>query len=162
MVFAKLWLAGILVAVLFVAATPPSSAPIILRNESRTAEPPPVVATEPCPDTSSTHVAAAEERMTSRIDATRKELQAVLSDTATSTASLAASTTALQERIAQLETRLAAAEAGAADQRAEARAIREAVAAPMAMTWILTALAGAGLLGSGYLIVRGLRARKSG
>jgi hypothetical protein len=60
MVFAKLWLVGLLVAVLFVAAVPPTSAPIIVNNEVPGQEPETVTAAPPCPDLTTAQVAAAE------------------------------------------------------------------------------------------------------
>jgi hypothetical protein len=152
MVFAKLWLLGILAAVLVSAATPPSSAPVIVKNEIPNQEQQVIAPTvQPCPDTA-VEIAAAESRLGDRIDAARRELQSDVAESATGVA-------ALTERVAQLEKRAEAAEAQVAEQTAEVRRLHGTVSAPVTMTWILTALAGAGVGVGAYF---GLRAWRSG
>ena len=73
MTFVKLWLLGILAAVLVAAATPPSSAPVTVTNEVPVQQPAMSVPGDPpCPDTATTQVAAAEERINGLIERNRR------------------------------------------------------------------------------------------
>lgn len=184
MAFAKLWLLGILAAVLVVAASPPSPNPVIVRNEILAQEQQPVGAIATAyPDAATAQVAAAEERLSTQIEATRQAVQASASEAAAATAAFAerisqlerrlqttegglaeqreatASAVTLAERIGQLQVSLQAAERQAAEQKAVLSEVRGTIAAPLTITWVLTALAGAGGLGAAYIAVRRLRGR---
>jgi hypothetical protein len=148
MVFAKLWLLGILVAVLSVAALPPSSAPIVVNNEVPAqvqATAVPVV--QPCPDTTTAQVAAAEERLSGLIERNRQELQ-------TETAQAAASAAGLDGRLLQIEERLRLAESQVVERKADVQAMRGAMVAPLVMTWVLTGLAAVAAVAAGYGVLR--------
>jgi hypothetical protein len=148
MVFAKLWLLGILVAVLSVAALPPSSAPIVVNNEVPAqvqATAVPVV--QPCPDTTTAQVAAAEERLSGLIERNRQELQ-------TETAQAAVSATELDGRLLQIEERLRLAENQVVERKADVQAMRGAMVAPLIMTWVLTGLAAVVAMAAGYSALR--------
>ncbi len=154
MVFAKLWLLGILVAVLSVAALPPSSAPIIVNNavpaQEQVASAPVV---QPCPDTADAQVAAAEERLSSLMERNRQEAQTEIAQATASTAELGA-------RLSQIEERLRAAESQATERKADVQSIRGAMVAPLVMTWVVTGLAAVVALIAGYSVLRTRRARK--
>jgi len=153
MVFAKVWLLGILVAVLFVAATPPSPAPIIVNNkipEQEKAAATPAV--QPCPDLAGPLVAEAEGRLVERVERHRQELQAEIGDL-----TMTADTTKAQ--LARIEEQLRGLEAQNAQQKAEVQGLRSAMVAPQIMTWLLMALAAAG---AAYAAFAALRARRSG
>ncbi|MCX6101542.1 MAG: hypothetical protein NTV92_09050 [Candidatus Bipolaricaulota bacterium] len=154
MVFAKLWLLGILVAVLSVAALPPSSAPIIVNNQvpaQEQAASVPVV--QPCPDTTTAQVAAAEERLSGLIERNRQELQ-------TETAQAAASATELDGRLLQIEERLRFAENQVVERKADVQAMRGAMVAPLIMTWVLTGLAAVVAMAAGYGALRARHAKR--
>jgi hypothetical protein len=154
MVFAKLWLLGILVAVLSVAALPPSSAPIIVNNQvpaQEQAASVPVV--QPCPDTTTAQVAAAEERLSGLIERNRQELQ-------TETAQVAVSATELDGRLLQIEERLRLAENQVVERKADVQAMRGALVAPLIMTWVLTGLAAVVAMAAGYGALRALHMKR--
>jgi len=154
MVFAKLWLVGLLVAVLFVAAVPPTSAPIIVNNELPAQDPATVItAAPPCPDVTNAQVAAAEGRLGELLERNRQELLVKITQ-------VDASTAGIDQRVMQVEERLRLAENDAAEREAEVRGIREAMVAPVVMTWALTAAAAAIVVLGGYWAVRARRARK--
>ena len=154
MVFAKLWLVGLLVAVLFVAAVPPTSAPIIVNNEMPGQDTAAVVAAAPpCPDVTTAQVAAAEGRMGELLERNRLELQTEITQAGAATAEV-------DRRMTQMEERLSLAENQAAERKADVRGIRETMVAPLVMTWIVTAAAAAIVVVGGYVAVRARRARK--
>ena len=154
MVFAKLWLLGILVAVLSVAALPPSSAPIIVNNQvpaQEQAASVPVV--QPCPDTTTAQVAAAEERLSGLIERNRQEFQ-------TETVQAAASAAELDGRLLQIEERLRLAENQVVERKADVQAMRGAMVAPLIMTWVLTGLAAVVAMAAGYGALRARREKR--
>jgi hypothetical protein len=154
MVFAKLWLVGLLVAVLFVAAVPPTSAPIIVNNEMPAQDTAAVVtAAPPCPDVSTAQVAAAEGRMGELLERNRLELQTAITQAGAATAEVG-------RRMTQMEERLRLAENQAAERKAEVRGIRETMVGPLVMTWIVTAAAAASVVVGGYVAIRARRARQ--
>ena len=154
MVFAKLWLVGLLVAVLFVAAIPPTSAPIIVNNEMPGQDAATVItAAPPCPDVTTAQVAAAEGRMGELLERNRLELQTEIMQAGAATAEV-------DRRMTQMEERLRLAENQAAERKADVRGIRETMVAPLVMTWIVTAAAAAIVVVGGYVAVRARRARK--
>lgn len=156
MVFAKLWLVGLLVAVLFVAAVPPTSAPIIVNNEMPAQDTAAVVtAAPPCPDVSTAQVAAAEGRMGELLERNRLELQTAITQAGAATAEVG-------RRMTQMEERLRLAENQAAERKAEVRGIRETMVGPLVMTWIVLAAAAAIVVAGGYVAVRARRARQQG
>jgi hypothetical protein len=156
MVFAKLWLVGLLVAVLFVAAVPPTSAPIIVNNEMPAQDTAALVtAAPPCPDVSTAQVAAAEGRMGELLERNRLELQTAITQAGAATAEVG-------RRMTQMEERLRLAENQAAERKAEVRGIRETMVGPLIMTWIVLAAAAAIVVAGGYVAVRARRARKQG
>ena len=156
MTFVKLWLLGILAAVLVAAATPPSSAPVTVTNEVPVQQPAmSVPAVQPCPDTATTQVAAAEERINGLIERNRQEAQDLV-------ARAAASTTEIGSRLSQAEERLRTVEAQAAERKADVQGIRSAMVAPLVMTWVLTALAALLAVAAGVLALRARRARSRG
>jgi hypothetical protein len=154
MVFAKLWLVGLLVAVLFVAAVPPTSAPIIVNNEMPGQDPAAVVtAAAPCPDVTTAQVAAAEGRMAELLERNSQGLQ-------TEIAQAGAATAEVDRRISQVEERLRLAENQATERKADVQGIRGALVAPLVMTWIVTAAAAVVVVVAGCLAVRARRARR--
>jgi hypothetical protein len=154
MVFAKLWLVGLLVAVLFVAAIPPTSAPIIVNNEVPGQDAATVItAAPPCPDVTTAQVAAAEGRMGELLERDRLELQTEITQAVASTAKV-------DQRVTQLEERLRLAENDVAERKADVRGIREAMVAPLVMTWIVIAAAAAIVVAGSCWAVRARRARK--
>lgn len=156
MTFVKLWLLGILAAVLVAAATPPSSAPVTVTNEvpaQQQAIPVPVV--QPCPDTTTTQVAAAEERISGLVERNRQEAQDLV-------ARAAASATEIGGRLSQVEERLRTVETQDAERRADVQGIRSAMVAPLVMTWVLTALAALLAVVAGVIALRARRARSRG
>jgi len=154
MVFAKLWLVGLLVAVLFVAAVPPTSAPIIVNNEMPGQDTVAVVtAAPPCPDVTTAQVAAAEGRMGELLERNRLELQKEI-------AQAGAATAEFERRMTQMEERLRLAETQAAERKADVRGLRETMVAPLVMTWIVTAAAAAIVVVGGFVAIRARRARK--
>ena len=156
MVFAKLWLVGLLVAVLFVAAIPPTSAPIIVNNEMPGQDAATVItAAPPCPDVTTAQVAAAEGRVVELLERNRLELQSEI-------AQAGAATAEVDRRMTQMEERLRLAENQAAERKADVRSIRETMVAPLVMTWIVLAAAAAIVVAGGYVAVRARRARKQG
>jgi len=156
MVFAKLWLVGLLVAVLFVAAIPPTSAPIIVNNEMPGQDAATVItAAPPCPDVTTAQVAAAEGRVVELLERNRLELQTEITQAGAATAEV-------DRRMSQMEERLRLAENQAAERKADVRGIRETMVAPLVMTWIVTAAAAAIVVAGGYVAVRARRARKQG
>ena len=156
MVFAKLWLVGLLVAVLFVAAIPPTSAPIIVNNEMPGQDAATVItAAPPCPDVTTAQVAAAEGRVVELLERNRLELQTEITQAGAATAEV-------DRRMTQMEERLSLAENQAAERKADVRGIRETMVAPLVMTWIVTAAAAAIVVVGGYVAVRARRARKQG
>jgi len=156
MVFAKLWLVGLLVAVLFVAAIPPTSAPIIVNNEMPGQDAATVItAAPPCPDVTTAQVAAAEGRVVELLERNRLELQTEITQAGAATAEV-------DRRMTQMEERLRLAENQAAERKADVRGIRETMVAPLVMTWIVTAAAAAIVVAGGYVAVRARRARKQG
>jgi len=156
MVFAKLWLVGLLVAVLFVAAIPPTSAPIIVNNEMPGQDAATVItAAPPCPDVTTAQVAAAEGRVVELLEHNALELQSEI-------AQAGAATAEVDRRMTQMEERLRLAENQAAERKADVRSIRETMVAPLVMTWIVLAAAAAIVVAGGYVAVRARRARKQG
>ena len=156
MVFAKLWLVGLLVAVLFVAAVPPTSAPIIVNNEMPGQDAATVItAAPPCPDVTTAQVAAAEGRVVELLERNRLELQTEITQAGAATAEV-------DRRMTQMEERLRLAENQAAERKADVRSIRETMVAPLVMTWIVLAAAAAIVVAGGYVAVRARRARKQG
>ena len=156
MVFAKLWLVGLLVAVLFVAAIPPTSAPIIVNNEMPGQDAATVItAAPPCPDVTTAQVAAAEGRVVELLERNRLELQTEITQAGAATAEV-------DRRMTQMEERLRLAENQAAERKADVRSIRETMVAPLVMTWIVLAAAAAIVVAGGYVAVRARRARKQG
>ena len=156
MVFAKLWLVGLLVAVLFVAAIPPTSAPIIVNNEMPGQDAATVItAAPPCPDVTTAQVAAAEGRVVELLERNRLELQTEITQAGAATAEV-------DRRMTQMEERLRLAENQAAERKVEVRGIRETMVAPLVMTWIVLAAAAAIVVAGGYVAVRARRARKQG
>jgi hypothetical protein len=154
MVFAKLWLVGLLVAVLFVAAVPPTSAPIIVNNEMPGQDTVAVVtAAPPCPDVTTAQVAAAEGRMGELLERNRLELQTEIAQAGEATA-------AVERRMTHMEERLRLAETQAAERKADVRGLRETMVAPLVMTWIVTAAAAAIVVVGGFVAIRARRARK--
>jgi hypothetical protein len=154
MAFAKVWLLGILAAVLVVAATPQSSTPVIVNNAvpaQQQAISVPVV--QPCPDTATTQVAAAEERLSGLMERNRQESQ-------TEIAQATASTAELGGRLSQIEERLRVAESQATERKADVQSIRGSMVAPLVMTWVLAAFAAVVALVAGYSALRTRRARK--
>ncbi|MCX6092135.1 MAG: hypothetical protein NTX23_04620, partial [Candidatus Bipolaricaulota bacterium] len=108
---------------------------------------------QPCPDTTTVQVAAAEERLSGLIERNRQELQ-------TETAQAAASTAELGARLSQIEERLRVAESQATERRADVQSIRGVMVAPLVMTWVVTGLAAVVALIAGYSVLRTRRARK--
>jgi hypothetical protein len=156
MVFAKLWLVGLLVAVLFVAAVPPTSAPIIVNNEMPAQDTAAVVtAAPPCPDVTTAQVAAAEGRMGELLERNRLELQTAITQAGAATAEVG-------RRMTQMEERLRLVENQAAERKADVQGIRETMVGPLVMTWIVLAAAAAIVVAGGYVAVRARRARKQG
>jgi hypothetical protein len=149
MLFAKLWLLGLLAAVLFVAATPPSSSPIILSSSGRE-QPASVPVVQPCPDVATPQIAAAEERLTSLIERDREEF---LSAVAQATAPMAE----IDRRLTQIEERLRPVEDQATERKADVQSLRGAMIAPLVMTWVLTGLAAVVLAVVGYSAFRARR-----
>ncbi len=167
MVFVKLWLVGLLVAVLFVAATPPSSAPITVKNEIPAQEQVPVVpAAQPCPDTATAQVTAAEERLSSVAERNRQELKSEIAQAAASATKLEERVSQVDgglsqvgERLSQIEERLRVAESQATERKADVESIRGAMVAPLVMTWVLTGLAAIVAVVASYVALRARRAR---
>jgi hypothetical protein len=156
MVFAKLWLVGLLVAVLFVAAIPPTSAPIIVNNEMPGQDAATVItAAPPCPDVTTAQVAAAEDRMGELLERNRLELQTEITQAGAATAEV-------DRRMTQLEERLRLAENDVPERKADVRGIRETMVAPLVVTWIVLAAAAAIVVAGGCWAVRARRARKQG
>ena len=156
MVFAKLWLVGLLVAVLFVAAIPPTTAPIIVNNELPGQDPASAIApAQPCPDVTTAQVAAAEGRMVELLERNRLELQ-------TEIAQIVAATAEADQRMTQLGERLRLAENEAAERKAELRGIRGAMIAPLVMTWVIVAAAAGVVVVGGCWAIRARRTRKQG
>lgn len=155
MVFAKLWALGVLVAVLIAAATPPLSAPVIVRNElPAQGEATPALVAQPCPDTATAQIAAAEERINDVIERNRQETHSLLSQADVSAVGLA-------DRLSQLDERLRIAENQAAERKADTESIRSAMMAPLVMTWALTALAAVLVVLVVLTIVRARRERNA-
>jgi hypothetical protein len=153
MVFAKLWLIGLLVAVLFVAAIPPTTTPIIVNNELPGQDPASVIApAQPCPDVTTAQVAAAEGRMAELLERNRLELQTEVAQTVAAMAEV-------DRRISQVEERLNLAESQAAERKAELRGIREAMIAPLVMTWVIVAAAASIAVVGGCWAIRARRTR---
>ena len=154
MVFAKLWLVGLLVAVLFVAAIPPTTAPIIVNNELPGQDPASVIApAHPCPDVTTAQVAAAEGRMVELLERNRLELQTEIAQTVAATAEA-------DQRMTQLGERLRLAENEAAERKAELQGIRAAMIAPLVMTWVIVAAAASVVVVGGCRAIRARRIRK--
>lgn len=152
--FAKLWLLGILAAVLVTAATPPSSAPVVVNNEvPAQGQVMPVPIVQPCPDTTTAQVAAAEERISALMERNRQEFQ-------TEIAQATASTAELGGRLSQIKERLRVAESQATERKVDVQSIRSAMVAPLVMTWVLTGFAAIVALVAGYSALRTRRARK--
>jgi hypothetical protein len=149
MVFAKLWLLGLLAAVLFVAATPPLSSPIIV-NTPEQGQPASTPVVQPCPDTATPQIAAAEERLNSLRERDRQELKAEIAQATTPMAET-------DQRLAQLEERLRLAEDQAAARKADVENLRGTMVAPLVMTWVLTGLAAIVLAGAAYNAIQARR-----
>jgi hypothetical protein len=153
MVFAKLWLVGLLVAVLFVAAIPPTTAPIIVNNELPGQDPATAIAAaQPCPDVTTAQVAAAEGRMLELLERNRLELQAEIAQTVATTAEV-------DRHISQVEERLSLAESQAAERKVELQGIRGAMIAPLIMTWVIVAAAAGVAVVGGCWAIRARRTR---
>jgi|GEM_PF-1147511 len=167
MVFAKLWLLGLLAAVLIVAATPPTWAPIIVRDETLAHEQVTMApAAQPCPDTATAQVAAAEERVSGLVERSRQELKSDVAQAAASTTRVSehlsqvdGSLSQVGERLSQIEERLRAAESQATERKADVESIRGKMVAPLVMTWVLAGLAGVVAVLGGYGVLRARRAR---
>jgi hypothetical protein len=167
MVFAKLWLLGLLVAVLIVAATPPTWAPIIVRNETPAQEQVTVVpAAQPCPDMATAQVAAAEERLNGLVERNRQELKNEIAQAATSAtrvnehlSQVDGNLSQVGERLSQIEERLRVAESQATERKADVESIRGKMAAPLVVTWVLAGLAAVVAVLAGYGVLRARRAR---
>jgi hypothetical protein len=156
MVFAKLWLVGLLVAVLFVAAIPPTTASIIVNNELPGQDPATVIAAAPpCPDVTTAQVAAAEGRMVERLERNRLELQTEIAQTVAAAADA-------DQRMTQLGDRLRLAENEAAERKAELQGIRRAMIAPLVMTWVIVAAAAGVIVVGGCWAIRARRTRTQG
>lgn len=89
---------------------------------------------QPCPDTATAQIAAAEERIRAVIERNRQQTLSLLSQADVSAVGLA-------DRLTQLGERLKIAESEAVERRADVRDLQRAMVAPLVMTWALTALA---------------------
>jgi hypothetical protein len=78
----------------------------------------------------------------------------------TEIAQAAASTAEVDRRMTQMEEWLRVAETQAAERKADVGSLREAMVAPLVMTWIVTAAAAAIVVVGGFGVVRARRARK--